>query len=259
MQLRGSGDRDDPRLLRKQPGEGDLCACSLLPGCDFAERLDDGLIRFAIRLIEAGDGVAEVVAVEGGTFVYGASEEAPAQWAEGDEANAEFFECRQDLILRLSPPQRIFALEGSDGLDCVCATDRICSCFREAEVLDLAFCDQLFDSAGDVFDWDVRVDSVLIEQIDDISLEALERGVSDLPDVLGPAVQACRWLPAWEAELGCDDDLIAEGREGFAYEFFVRERAVGFGGVKESDAAVEGGTDECDCLLFLCCGTVGEA
>ena len=49
-----------------------------------------------------------------------------------------------------------------------------------------------------------------------------------------------------EAELGGDDDLAAEGREGLADEFFVVERAVDFGGVKESDAALDGGAEQSD-------------
>jgi hypothetical protein len=43
-----------------------------------------------------------------------------------------------------------------------------------------------------------------------------------------------------EAELGGDDDLVADGREGFADELFVDEGAVDFGGVEEGDAAVDG-------------------
>src|SRR5216684_3458260 len=44
--------------------------------------------------------------------------------------------------------------------------------------------------AGDVFDRHVRIDAVLIEQIDDIGLEPLERGRRNLFDVLRPAGRA---------------------------------------------------------------------
>ena len=76
---------------------------------------------------------------------------------------------------------------------------------------------QVLDGAGDVFDRHVGVDSVLVEEVDDIDLEPLERGVGDLSDVLGAAVEA---LPAGasvgieiESELGGDDHLVAEGSE----------------------------------------------
>ena len=71
---------------------------------------------------------------------------------------------------------------------------------------------------------------MLIEQVDDIDLEPLERALDGLLDVLRPAVQARRALhPAGieirtevEPELGGDHHLLAEGSEGFAHEFFVQ-------------------------------------
>ena len=56
-------------------------------------------------------------------------------------------------------------------------------------MLHLALLDQLLHGARDVFDRHIRVDAVLIEQVDDVSLEALERSLGDLLDVLGPAIQ----------------------------------------------------------------------
>ena len=53
--------------------------------------------------------------------------------------------------------------------------------FGQAEMLDLALPDQVLHGARDVFDRNVRVDAVLIEQVDDIGPEPLERGVGDLP------------------------------------------------------------------------------
>ena len=105
--------------------------------------------------------------------------------------------------------------------------------------------DQFLHRAGDVFDRHVRVDAVLIEQIDHIGLEALERGLGDLLDVLRPAVQARRSGPRItaakvEPELGGDHHLLAERSEGFANKFFVSERAVNFSGVEEGDAAFHG-------------------
>ena len=70
---------------------------------------------------------------------------------------------------------------------------------------------------------------MLVEQIDGVDLEALERALDDVCDVLRPA-----------AELGCDHDLVAHRRQGFAHEFFVRIRPVRLGRVEEGDAALEG-------------------
>ena len=54
--------------------------------------------------------------------------------------------------------------------------------------------------------------------------QPLERGLGDLPDVLGPAVQAAlpgRLRIELEAELGGDHDLVAERRERLADELLV--------------------------------------
>src|SRR5215831_3194447 len=63
MQLRGARDRNNPRLLGKQPSECSLCARRLLPGCDFAEHVNERLIRLASLRCEARND-AEVFAVE---------------------------------------------------------------------------------------------------------------------------------------------------------------------------------------------------
>ena len=97
---------------------------------------------------------------------------------------------RQHLLLGLPPPQRVFALDGGDRLDGVGATDRLHARLGEAEVLDLARLDQLLHRPGHVLDGHVRVDAVLIEQVDGIDPEPLERALDDLLDVLRPAVQA---------------------------------------------------------------------
>jgi hypothetical protein len=62
-----------------------------------------------------------------------------------------------------------------------------------------------------------------------------------------------------EAELRCDHDLVADRREGFADELFIRERPVGLGRVEERDPALEGRADERDHLLPVCSRAVTEA
>src|ERR1051326_6341951 len=59
-----------------------------------------------------------------------------------------------------------------------------------------------------------------------------------------------------ETELGGDDDLVPYGSEGFAHEFFIRKRTIGFGGVEQRDAALDRRAKECDRLGFLVCLTV---
>ena len=68
-------------------------------------------------------------------------------------------------------------------------------------MLDLALLDQLLDGAGDVFDRHVRVDAMLVEQIDTIGLQALQRGLDDGANTLGPAVQALTASPSLKPNL----------------------------------------------------------
>jgi hypothetical protein len=82
------------------------------------------------------------------------------------------------------------------------APDRLHARFRKAEVLDLALLDQLLHRASDVFDRHVRIDAVLIEEINALGLQAFERGLGDLPDVLWPAVKARLRVSGFEPELG---------------------------------------------------------
>ena len=64
MQLSGTRNRHDPRLLGKQPGERDLSKRCLLPYCDLAQRIDQRQIRLPRLRRKARDDVAEVGTVE---------------------------------------------------------------------------------------------------------------------------------------------------------------------------------------------------
>jgi hypothetical protein len=89
----------------------------------------------------------------------------------------------------------------------------------------------------------LRIDTVLVEQIDSVGAESLERSLGDLLDVLRPAVEA-REGGEVEAELRGDHHLIPEGSKRFANEFLIGERAVDLGGVEEGDPAFEGRPDD---------------
>src|SRR5262249_16994143 len=108
-----------------------------------------------------------------------------------------------------------------------------------------------------------RVNTVLIEQIDGIDLESLKGALGDLLDVLWPTVQAQpARLPRGielEPELGGNHHLLAEGREGFAHQFFVCDRAIPLRRIEECDAAFDGCPENRDHLLLVSGWTVGKA
>ena len=121
------------------------------------------------------------------------------------------------LPLPASRPQRVFALKRSDWLDGMGTTYRLHAGFREAEVLDLAFLDEVLHRSRHVFDRHVRVDAVLIERIDASTPRRPSEPLGDLLDVLRPAIQANPPRPAlgieFEPELGGDHHLSAERSE----------------------------------------------
>ena len=69
-------------------------------------------------------------------------------------------------------PQRVFGLDRGDGQHGVRASDRLRSGFRQPEVQHLARVDEFLDRTGDLFDGNVRVDPVLVVEVDSISAQA---------------------------------------------------------------------------------------
>src|SRR6266404_2387520 len=184
MYLSGARDRNDPRLLREQPRKRDLSGCRLLLFRESIEQINERLVRFTIRRVKARDCVAEIRVVELRIFVDLAREKALTKGTKWNKSDSEFFERRQHRLFRLPPPQRVFALKCSDQLNRVCTADRLNSCFTKTEVLDLTFVDEALHRSRDVFDRHVQIDAMLVEEIDRINLESLERRLSDLFDVL---------------------------------------------------------------------------
>ena len=127
--------------------------------------------------------------------------------------------------------------------------------FRETEVLHFAFLDQLLDCTRNIFDGNVQVDTMLIEQIDGIDLEPLERPLCCLLDVLWPAVESTPLASVvgigFPPEFRRDDDLAAKRSEGLTDKFFVQERTVHFGGIEECDTSLYGSMEQRNHLLFV--------
>ncbi len=114
---------------------------------------------------------------------------------------------------------------------------------------DLALGDQVLHCPGDVFDRHVRVHAVLIEEIDDVRPETLQRRLGDLLDVRRPAAEAALLAVIRvdvEAELGGDHHAVAHRGQGLTHKLLVGEGAIDLGGVEEGDAALDGRADQGD-------------
>ena len=112
---------------------------------------------------------------------------------------------------------------------------------------DLTLGDEVADGPGDVFDRYVRVDPVLVEQIDAVGPQSLEHLVDDLADVVWSAVQSSRF--ELETEFRGQHDLVADRFERFADQGLVRQGPVRLSGVEERHSLVVGASDEVDAVL----------
>src|SRR5579862_2849902 len=137
MQLRRARDRHNPRLLRKQPGECYLGRRRLLMLRDLAEQIDECLIRLPVFGVKARDAITEIGAIELCILADRSRKEAFAKRAEWNEPDPEFFECGDHFLFRVSPPERVLTLERGHRLNCVRATDRLNTRFRQSKMLYL--------------------------------------------------------------------------------------------------------------------------
>src|SRR6266487_421703 len=101
--------------------------------------------------------------------------------------------------------------------------DRRRRCFRKTEVLDLPFLNHVFHCPRHIFNRYVWITAVLIEEIDYARLEAFERCIGNLLDVLRTAVAApplSGYRIEIMTELRCNHYPVANGCKGLADEFF---------------------------------------
>ena len=212
VQFRRSRNRHDPRLLSEEPGERDLRRRRIFPCRERLQPLDEGEIGFSILFGEPRHDVSEIGGIERRRVVDLSREKTFPKRAEGHQTDAQLLEGRQHLALGFSPPQRVLALQRGDRLDRVGATNRLHAGLGEAEMLDLAFANQIADRARDVFDRHVRDrrDADRSRSIRSV-LSRFKRCLSHLADVRRTAVEACLLaVLELEAELGRDHHPIAE-------------------------------------------------
>ena len=149
---------------------------ALLPLGDARQQVDQRLVGLARLRREARHDAAEVVARRSSVFSLIAPVRKPLpSGLNGTKPMPSSSSVGRISCLGLAPPQRVFALQRGDRLDGVRAADRLRAGLGQAEVLDLARLDQVLDRAGDVFDRHIRIDAVLVEQVDDVGPQALER------------------------------------------------------------------------------------
>jgi hypothetical protein len=88
-------------------------------------------------------------------------------------------------------------------------------------VFDLAGGDEFLHCSGHVFDGHVGVDTMLIEKVDHLGPQPLERFLDDYADALGPAVEAFVRVSVNEAEFRGNHYVFAKRLQRLADDFLV--------------------------------------
>src|SRR5439155_25458530 len=108
--------------------------------------------------------------------------------------------------------ERVLALDGRDRMDRVGLSDRLRSRLAEAEEAHLAGLDELAHRANGFLDRGLRIDAVLVIEVDVVDAEPAERAIAGLLHVLGPPADRPlhRVLGvAHDPELRRERDLVA--------------------------------------------------
>ena len=102
----------------------------------------------------------------------------------------------------------------------------------------LAGLDQFFDGAGDVLDRHLRIDAMLLVDVDSVGTQSAQRFLAHALDVLGPAAQAANLaiIRHIEPELRAEDDIVSHGCERLAGQFLAA--FIDFGRIEKPDSSV---------------------
>ena len=134
---------------------------------DARQQVDEGLVGLArLRRRTAGGGRGSPSASKVGRLVDRAGEEALPSGLKGTKPMPSSSSVGRTSASGLARPQRVLALHRGHRLHGVRAADRLRARLGQAEVPHLARRDQVLDGAGDVLDRHVRVDAVLVEEVD---------------------------------------------------------------------------------------------
>src|SRR5271166_22857 len=97
--------------------------------------------------------------------VYRSGEEACAERPPWHKTDMEFFTYRQDRGFGLPRPDRILVLNCCHRVNGMGHSDGLRAGFGKSVMPDLSFVHQVFQCACNFFDWDTRIDAMLVIKI----------------------------------------------------------------------------------------------
>ncbi|MNU92443.1 hypothetical protein D3C71_823590 [compost metagenome] len=125
--------------------------------------------------MEARQAAAEIVGGKPVERLQRTCQSAASERAEGYETDAQFTAGFQHAIFfGIAGPQRIFALNGCNRVNGVRLAKGRRTRLRKAERLHLAFPHQIGHCADRLFNCHVRIDAVLVIEVDDIDTQPFQ-------------------------------------------------------------------------------------
>src|SRR2546425_7069671 len=249
----GPRDGEDVLALREEPGERELGRGGALLPRDLFDPAHETEIVLEIALLEARMLTASVVFRHVPGLLDSRAQEATPDGRVGDEGDAELA-ARGDCILGgLAIEQRVLALHGADGVDGLRAPDGLGRRLRQPEKADLAALDEARHATHGVLDGHLRIDPVLVVEVDHVHAQALETRVAGFRDIGRAAVDAIA-LPVRAphlAQLGGHEYPVALAFDGAPEQLLVLAPAIHVRGVEMVDPEVESAVDDADAFLIV--------
>ena len=113
----GSGNRNNVVALREHPRERELRGRAFLFAGDLFDATHQIEILLEVFSLKARRVTAIIVGCEVFEFLKLPGQKSAAEWAIGDETNAEFAAGGQNFVFGIARPERIFGLQRCDGMD----------------------------------------------------------------------------------------------------------------------------------------------
>ena len=134
------------------------------------------------------------------------------------------------------------------------AADGLGTRLGEPKVMHLSLINKILDGTRYLLNRDVGINAVLVEQVNPVGAQPLQRFLCNLANILRAAIKAITGPSVFKPELGCNDDLVADGGKRLTKQFLIIARPVGFGGVEEGNAEINGVTEQRDRFVLSVAG-----
>ena len=242
-----AGDRHDIVALRQSPRQSELSGRAFFLDGEFLHFMDEVEIFLEVLSLKARRVATVIVSGEIFVALELSRKKSAAERAVSDEADAELAAGFEDSVgFRIARPERIFGLQGGDGMNFDGTPKSVGTGLGQAEVADLSIFYELRHRSHRVFDGRIGIDAMLVIKVDGFDAEAAEAGFTGFANVFGLAAHSAGAGIAGvanDAEFCGDDVFVAHALDGAPDEFLVFVRAVDIGRVEEVDPQLESAVD----------------